>query len=268
MTKPTLLAVSDNRVWNGTASTTQLLNGTMMEFLRITKPYSIDPQSRAFSLHGTLHHAALEDKAKELGLPTEVALTGDDRDVFDLLEPDTNGWVLTDYKTWGSYRVARAIGLVEVGKVPDPSGEVYKTSGKWGKAGSPKMVSKWEIHPDQADNWDAEYQLNRYRVMLALRHVNITRMQVQATLRDGGLQVATSRGLDRNIYLIPIRMIPDATILSYFDDKQTKLKLALEQGWWTEPCNDRECWEGNRCKGYCEVAEYCPKGYLMQEGNK
>lgn len=263
MTKPTLLAISQDRIWTGVPSTTQLINGTMLEFLKITKPYSIDPQDRIWLLHGTLVHNQLERAAKELNLPSEIALTGEERDIFDLLEPDTNGWTLTDYKTWGSYRVARAMGIVEVGKIPDPSGVVYKTSGRWGRAGSPKMVSKFEIHPEQGDNWEAELQLNHYRVMLALRYVNVAKLQVQVLVRDGGLQIATSRGVDRNIYTIPIRIIPDPEVLKYFGDKSTQLLQALAQGYWTEPCNNKECWEGNRCKGYCEVAEYCPKGYLI-----
>ena len=86
LTLPTLKQMSMEREWNGVASTTQLLNGTMHEFLKLTKPYYCDPQGRIFMLEGSRHHAVLEDKAKELGLPSEIPLSVD-RDIFDLLEP-------------------------------------------------------------------------------------------------------------------------------------------------------------------------------------
>jgi len=265
LTLPTLKLISTEREWNGVPSTTQLLNGTMLEFLKLTQPYMVDPDSRAFMLAGTKHHQALEEVAKELGLPSEIALNID-RDIFDLLEQDEDGGlVLSDYKNWGSYRVAKALGLIEVGKKPDPTGAVYKVSGKWGKAGSPKMVSVFQIMPKEVDNWEAEYQLNRYRIMLEERGIQIKRMQLQVTVRDGGLQVATSRGLDRNTYRIAIPRLDDQTIKEYFAGKEKALLTALEQGSCNTPCNEKECWDDARCKSYCEVARNCPKGILYQQ---
>ncbi len=87
LTLPTLTVLSTEREWNGVASTTQLLNGTMMEFLKLTQPYVVDPDSRAFMLAGSGHHAILEEAAGLLGLPAEIALSID-RDIFDLLEPE------------------------------------------------------------------------------------------------------------------------------------------------------------------------------------
>ena len=264
-TKPTLSVMGKEREWHGVPSTTQLLNGTMLEFLKLTKDYSVDPQDRAFALHGTHVHESLEQAAKELGLPSEIAMSVD-RDVFDLLEPDGDGWILTDNKTWGSYRVVRALGLVAVGKVPDPSGEVYKTSGKWGKAGSPKMVNKFQIEADKADMWETEMQLNRYRVMLEERGLNITKMQCQIIVRDGGLEISRSRGIDRNGYLIPVRRLDSNQVVDYFHKKYTDLLQAMEAHSWTEVCNPRECWDDRRCVGYCEVALYCTKGILLHTG--
>jgi len=255
--------MSQEREWNGVPSTTQLLNGTIYEFLKLTQPYVVDPDSRAFMLAGTKHHQPLEEMAKELNLPAEIPLNID-RDIFDLLEPGEDGLVLTDYKLWGSYRVAKALGIVEIGKKPDPTGAVYKVSGKWGKAGEPKMVSVFQSMPQEADVFNEELQLNRYRVMLEELGITISKMQLQVTVRDGGLVVAHGRGLDRNIYRIPIRGLDDVEVKRYFFVKENDLLGALKEGW-TEPCNDRECWEGVRCKGYCEVARYCPKGLLYQE---
>jgi len=269
LTLPTLQLIARERKWSGTPSTTQLLNGTMLEFLKITKDYVVDPQDRAFALLGTRHHKKLEEVAKELGLPAEVGLTDEERDIFDLLEPSENGWTLTDYKTWGSFKVAKALGIVEGGKHPDPSGEVYKTSGKWGKAGTVKMVNWFRTDPNAVDLWEAELQLNSYRLKLEEKGLGVTKMQLQITVRDGSLVVALSRGVERNIYLIPIRLLPNYHVEDYFAFKTICLLKALEQNHWDEPCDSRECWDGARCKGYCEVAEWCPKGILyQQEGSR
>jgi len=264
LTLPTLRLISQEREWKGVASTTQLLNGTMLEYLKLTNPYYVDPNDRAFMLSGTQHHKALSDVAQELELPAEVPLSVD-RDIFDLLEID-KGLVLTDYKLWGSFKIVKVLGITEVGKQPDPSGEVYKTSGKWGKAGSPKMINVFEQLPDKADNWEAELQLNHYRVklekLLESFKIKIDRLQVQATVRDGGLAMAKSRGVFRNIYKIPVKILDNQTVKDYFGYKDDCLKEALAHGW-NEPCNKRESWEGRRCNGYCDVAMYCPKGKLV-----
>jgi len=263
LTLPTLLLISEEREWNGVASTTQLLNGTMYEFLKLTQPYVVDPDKRAFMLAGTKHHAGLEEFANKLGLPAEVALNID-RDIFDLLEEEDGGLVLSDYKLWGSFKVAKALGIVEVGKQPDPSGAVYKTSGKWGKAGSPKMVSVFQAMPQKADNWEAEYQQNNYCNKLEDVGVKLKRMQLQVTVRDGGTSIAYSRGIMKNICRIPIPRLDRGMIEEYFARKEKALLTALERGSWDEPCNEKECWDGARCRD-CEVARNCPKGILYQQ---
>ena len=92
-------------------------------------------------------------------------------------------------------------------------------------------------------------------------------MQVQATVRDGGLAIAESRGVFRNIYIITIPRLDDQEVKEYFAHKEKALLTALEQGSWSEPCNSRECWDDVRCKEYCDVAMYCPKGILYQQEN-
>ncbi len=262
LTLPTLKLISKEREWNGVASTTQLLQGTMEAWLKITQPYYIYPKSRAFMLAGTWHHKALEDVAKELGLPSEVALSVD-RDIFDLVEASDEGLVITDYKLWGSYHIVKALGITAVGKIPDPSGAIYQKSGAWGKAGSPKMINSFARVPDNADMWETELQLNNYRVKLKAFGISIARMQVQATVRDGGLAVAISRGVTENIYKIPVRFLPDIDVAKYFFNKNFNLHQALEYGW-TEPCSSRESWDGRKCAEYCDVWEYCAKGKLVR----
>ena len=262
LTLPTLEWIGKERVWDGIASTTQLLNGTMYSFLKLTQPYVVDPDDMAFALLGSIHHDKMRDMAKELGLPAEIALTTEDRDIFDLLEPDNDGYILTDYKTWGSFKVAQAIGMVKTGQRPDPSGEVYKRSGAWGKAGTPKMVPVFRAMPGEAENTDAELQLNRYRIMIEEKGLIINRMRVQVTVRDGELAVARSRGIEKNLMMIPIKRLADDDVRDYFDMKATQLTTALEDGRCSIPCSNHECWDGVRCRSYCEVAMYCPKGLL------
>jgi len=261
LTLPTLHLATQERPWNGVASTTQLLNGTMHEFLRLSYDYAVDPDKRMFMLEGTNHHDGLEKMAKVLNLPSEIPLSID-RDVFDLLEPDEDqpGWVLSDYKLWGSYKVAKAIGVVEDGKKPNPNGELYKSSGKWGKAGTPKMLKNFRLDPSASDCWEAVLQLNRYRVMLKELGIGpINRMQVQSTVRDGGSYLAKGRGVERNTAMIPIEFMPDSMVAAYFETKQANLAQALSQGSWTEICTSQENWDGRRCVGYCDVAHYCPR---------
>ena len=263
LTLPTLHRIAKEREWNGVASTTQLLNGTMNAFLKLTQPYAIDPDSMIFAIHGENVHKVLEDEANKLGLPAEIALNLD-RDIFDLLEPSGDGqsWTLTDYKAWGSYRVMKVLGIVESGKKPNPNGEVYQKSGKWGAAGSPKMVTVFKQFPQQADNFDAELQLNRYRVILEERGIKVSKMLIQVLVRDGSLAIARSRGIERNSYLIPVKLLDDAYVRDYFKTKDNNLHQALDSGSWSQPCDNRECWDGVRCRNYCEVWQYCTKGLL------
>jgi len=259
LTLPTLKEITSEREWKGEPSTTQLINGTMMEFLKLTQPYTIDPDDRAFALLGTRHHQKLEAQSGPLA---ELALSGD-RDIIDLLECEEGAWTLTDYKTWGSYRVAKALGMVQVGKRPDPNGEVYKTSGKWGKAGDVKTVPVFQPSGPK-DMKDTELQLNHYRVMLKDKfNILIDRMQIQITVRDGGLAVATGRGITRNTYMLDVDKLDDGAVTEFFSNKKEQLLRALRLNEWTEPCTDWECWDGTRCKGYCDVAVVCPKGLRL-----
>jgi len=169
-------------------------------------------------------------------------------------------WDIVDWKLWGSFRVARALGITETGKIPDPNGEVYKNSGKWGKAGTPKMVPNYEWIDSEADNWEAEMQLNRYRILLEERGFTIDQMKVHAIVRDGGLLSARQRGVFRNTYMIPVQKLANDYVEEYFKIKQENLQKAMNWGEWDTPCDDRESWGGNRCKNYCPVNKYCEKG--------
>lgn len=266
-TLPYLHLAADEREWTGEASTTQLLNGTMYTFLKITQPYIIDPDDMAFAIHGQKAHTQLETKAKELGMPSELSTTHDGRNVIDLIEYEDEILTLTDTKTWGSFRVAKALGVVKTGTKPDPSGGVYKKTGVWGVAGSPKMIAVFQQMPQQVDNVDAELQLNRYRMLLEENGIKVDKMRIHVIVRDGGLAVARGRGIERNTYLIPIVRMEDSDVRGYFMGKELDLQQALKIGHCDKPCSERECWDGIRCRDYCEVWNYCPKG-LIEKGGK
>jgi hypothetical protein len=212
----------------------------MMSFLKITKDYAIEPQGRAFALLGTVHHRRLQEKSdtiSEKQVGKEAGVTG----MFDLLEADPmnpNAFIITDYKTWGSYKVMMVLGLEKIGK---------------GKE------AQFTFSKPFPSDFETDMQLNYYRMQLEHLGVKISGMQVQATVRDGGLAVASSRGIDRNVYLIPIQRLPDEQISDYFQNKAGDLRKALAQGSWSWVCNEQESWNGRRCQDYCEVLEFCPK---------
>ncbi len=262
-TIPYLHLAADEREWTGEGSTTQLLNGTMYSFLRIAKSYAIDPDEMAFAIHGTKVHTNLETKAKALGLPSEISTTDDGRNAIDLLHYENGELQLIDEKTWGSFKVAKAMGITQTGKKPDPSGEVYKTNSKYGNKGDPKMVAVFSMNLAKQDNVDTELQLNRYRILLHDQGIDASKMTVHTTVRDGGLRAARDRGVIRNTYMIPIKRLDDDHVREYFDIKQEQLVQAIETGQWSEPCNMHESWDGNRCRDYCPVSRHCPKGMIM-----
>ena len=158
-------------------------------------------------------------------------------------------WTLVDNKGWGSYKVARALGLVKSGKGKD---------------------ARFVIDPQQADLYEVELQLNHYRVMLEEKGVEIGRMQLQVFVRDGGLAVARTRGIERNSYIIPIKRLDDNLVEVYFGLKSADLLTALERykddpSYLPQPCDNRESWDGNRCGKWCDVAKFCPKGMLSKQ---
>jgi len=245
--------------------------------LKIIKPYYIYPDSMAFALLGTRHHSKLEAIAGKLSMVSELLLEDDEtRGTFDLLEPDTTGsYVLSDYKTSGSYKVASALGI-QSRKVVDPSGEAYKrdvvdkarlevtgVTEYFHRKGDPKLISEFYIDESAKDLREWELQLNNYRLKVEACGFPISRLQVQATVRDGGTQAAKSRGVDKNIYMIPIKILPDDDVNAYFTRKSRVLLAAIETG--AAPvCNNEERWNDRRCASYCEVKEFCDHGRSLK----
>lgn len=237
LTLPSLYDIGKTREWTGKPSTTQLLNPTRLAYLQITKPYAVTPQEMAFALLGTRHHYKLEQVARKLeGLEVEKFLDGDETGILDLLEPDElkeGFWKLIDYKTWGSYSVAKFLSLTD-------------TNG-------------YERH-------QAELQLNNYRVKAEKLDFPISQLAVQCTVRDGGTFTARNNKIDFKLDMLPVAIIEDEEVISYFKAKREALLTALDKGILPEMCPYEERWAGRRCKGeLCPVHYWCPEGAMMNK---
>ena len=252
---PSLIQMTQERDPNRKPSTTELLNGTCQAYLERITDYYIDPQSRAFSLAGTLHHEKLENSASVLSrleseLPLEhFGITG----IVDLYDKETR--TIIDYKLTGSYKVAQCLGL-QYRHVPHPT-EKYKRNSRWGKKGQPKRMKQFYIDENTIDFGDWGWQLNFYRLLLEKNSYPVDKMLMQLTVRDGGVQIARERGVDRNIYLLEVPKIHDDHLTNKFLSKKVSLESALSSGVMPEQCTEEERWGGNKCRNYCPVSDAC-----------
>lgn len=243
----TLRLIAEQRIWNGTPSTTQLLKGTREAYLEIVEDYTIDPQQALFRVHGTKAHALLDQFTgdNELG---EIRLT-DDRcsGQFDFYDDG----VLYDSKTWGSYKIMKALGMYQV---EIDTGIVYKTGSK---KGLPKIKKEWR-DDGRKDRLDTAIQMNDYRMKLESAGFPVHTMIIEALCRDGNSYIAKSRGIEQNGFLIPINRISDRWISRYINAKAKALKTALETGEVPPLCRPRETWKNRtKCEKYCNVSEKC-----------
>ena len=227
---PTLTTIGQTRIWSSNPSTTQCLNPTRIEYLQIKHDFVVDPFDRAFALLGTRHHGRLEQVAKKIeGLESEVKLKGEVSGILDLLEP-INGneeYRLIDYKTFGSYAVAMQLGIKEHGEY---------------------------------DKWKLCMQLNNYRIMAQDLGFNVVELKAQITVRDGNTFSARNNKIDKNLYLLPVEILPDDEVRKYFTDKAYQLCHAVETDTLPVMCSYDDNWGNRRCKGYCPVYMYCPEG--------
>jgi len=262
-TIPYLISSSYDREFKG-ISPSMAGNGIRLTMLKATVPYATSPDGRAFATLGTGTHDHLARMKYTDNVLAEEKLSDDEMTgIADALteDEDKKGWhILYDYKTWGSYKVAKAMGVVAVDV---PTGEVYKKDGKHGKKGDKKTKKEYHLDPTQADPGEVVIQLNRYRIFYERYGFKISQMWVMAIIRDGGTYMAKSRGLDQNIQMIPIPFIKNDDILEFYRDMQAKVDIALKENW-APKCSPEESWDGRRCDGYCEVSSYCE---LMTDKN-
>lgn len=277
---------ADEREWTGKPSTTQLIAGTRLEYLRLLTPYAINPDAKSFQIVGTRAHEKLEKCTPDESIAEFHLADNEISGIPDLLEkqPDDDRWMLTDYKVWGSYRVMLALGLEKKKRLAfDRNGVpiLYSKSGKWGKAGSQKQENYFESNPDLVDIPETELQLNRYRIIIEKTfNIKISEMRIFIIVRDGNTVIAKGRGISKNTYYVRIRELDYDMIHSYFEKKRKALLTALNayqkesgitdfkhlqenpdmkliKAHCPSPCDDIESWNGRRCDGYCVVSEIC-----------
>ncbi|MDD5394904.1 MAG: hypothetical protein PHE17_17950 [Thiothrix sp.] len=261
-TRSYLQLVSRDRPWTGKPSTTQLIQGTMCSFLKIKHGYCRSPYKSAFMVNGTKVHSVLENSEDELSvLEMKFDSNGDNiTGISDVIETENGKTILTDYKTWGSFKVAKALGFKIV---KEQTGEIFK-SGK--RKGGPKTRDVLVRDESAVDLWEVELQLNQYRMKAEWKGVKIDELKIQALVRDGNTYIARSRGVFRNIYLFNVKILPDAEVTTYFERKKMALLDAIEDGYCPNVCSGKENWDGLKCSKYCEVAEFCSFGkYLLEE---
>jgi len=250
---PTLLHMSSDRDPERKPSATELLSGTCESYLKRKEDYYINPHDNAFSLAGTLHHLKLEDSSISLDrLCSEIQLesmgvTG----IIDLYDK-----TLIDYKFSGSYKVAKCLGI-QWAYTSHPT-EVYKRSGRWGKKGQPKKIKEFYIDESTIDMEDWAWQINFYRYLLESNNYEVDKMLLQVTVRDGGLQIARERGVDKNIYLLDVPHINNDHLIDRYETQRDLLLNALKLEELPEKCSKEETWAGKKCESYCDVRHVCP----------
>lgn len=257
-TKPFLRLVAYDRKWEG-VSPSSAGNGPRYLYLKATTDYVIDPNDRVFASFGTAVHNKLSLYKYTHNVLSEQKLSDDEmKGIADVLEEDENKegfYILSDYKTGGSYKVAQQLGIVKREEPIIENGEpVLLKSGK--NKGNVKTRSVTYIDPAEVDLMVEELQLNRYRIFFESYGFPISHMQIQAIPRDGGTYIAKNRGIEKNLYIIPIRRLDDNKVIEYYQ----KLSEEVDEGFKTgfvRKCNEWENWNGRRCENYCEVADAC-----------
>lgn len=262
-TRPFLRLIGYDRKWEG-VSPSAAGNGPRMLYLKATVDYIIDPNDRVFAAFGTSTHEKLSLHSFSSNVLTETKLKDDEmKGIADVLEEDEEKpgfFILTDYKTWGSFKVAKAQGIISETveeTVLDENGKpVILKSGP--NKGKPKTIQRKVIKQDPAaiDLKAEELQLNRYRIFFESYGFPISRMQIQVISRDGGTYIALNRGIERNLYVIPIKRLITADVMEFYRKLAGEVTEAFKNGY-IRLCNLWENWERKRCENYCEVSESC-----------
>jgi hypothetical protein len=264
-TIPYLKAISFDREYRG-VSPSMAGNSARLIYLRAITDYAIDPMDRTWSILGIAVHEKLSALRYVTNVLSEEKLSNEQMEgTADLLEIDEENQrfhLLTDYKTYGSYKVAKCLGLKQEQKplLNEDGSPILLKSGK--NKGKPKTESVTKCDPEKADLKFEILQVNRYRIFFENSGFPISRMRLQVMVRDGGLYVAKGRGITQNLYLIPIPRMDDVEVLYFYDELQRSVDEAFANDW-APRCTAEENWDGRRCDGFCEVSEACR---LMDRG--
>lgn len=267
-TMPYLRNAAKDRPWKA-VTPSQAFNGPRFIYLKQVCDYAENPHDKAYAILGTGSHDRLSVHWLVRGFVSEQKFDDDIiKGIPDLVEPDEEligHYILYDYKTSGSFKVAKALGL-EKSDVEqyDENGNLilYKTGPK---KGQPKLKSVWveDRNKGLAEIEDWTFQMNRYRIMVEKAGFPISKMIVQCIPRDGNTFVSKGRGIDKNVVLVEVPRWPDDYVLNHYD----KLQKEIEEAFKTHNpriCSQKETWDGRKCDGYCPVAKYCKQ--MEKEG--
>lgn len=257
-TVPYLRHISNQRPFTK-VSPSSAGNGARMIYLKAIHEYAIAPYAMTWAVLGTAVHGLLAKHGiTNNTLEEQFLQAADIEGTADLLEIDEmfpESYVLTDYKTFGSYKVAKCLGLEAHNEaiIDNRGNPVLLKSGK--NKGKPKTKKVFTPtgKPDLANEM---LQLNQYRILFELAGFPISRMQLQVIVRDGGLYIAKSRGVFENLYIIPILRMKDSDVVCFYANLQKQVDEAFKIGW-APRCSGTESWDGRRCDGYCEIRKYC-----------
>lgn len=251
---PTLRAVAnslDRKISEPTV--TELIAGVRETYLKKTSAYAVEPASVLYALQGQAIHSINELNTQGDILSEERLKDNITSGQFDLFGKilDADDGVLGDLKITSSFKLMKALGIY---KVKVDTGEIYKSGLK---KGQPKF--RTELRYDGVhDLLDWAIQLNAYRMLLESTGFSVNRMVIQALCRDSGLRIASERGIDKSVYIIPINKISDRWLSRYFQHKAKLLRNAIESKILPPICSFRERWGNRKCLGYCSARENCP----------
>ena len=247
--------VKAQRPWTGIISTTQALNGLRHEYLKITQDYAVSIKDMTYAMFGTAVHTLFDTQEDlyegENGVNLHLEVGGKTivTGTYDYYDNETK--TLYDYKTYGSYKVSKCLGM---DYTLEDSGEFYKIGPKKNK---PKQKKVWFQNPDKVDVFEPAMQLNCYRLMVQKYGLPVENLAIQAIVKDAGLQIARSRGIESQTYIIDIPFIDDKTVMDFYTIQQKGLSNSLKKGILPPACDERERWGGIRCERFCPVTEHC-----------
>lgn len=270
MPKTVILTVINQAKDRGLAkhSVTELLRGTRESYLIKKYNYAVHPHRYLAAIEGTglhlLNETTVIDSLKKDGYDenenpgwakVETRFANDiatgQIDAYGYIFNDEE-LVLCDYKLTSSFKVMKALGIASVDV---PTGDFYKTGLKAGTEKTRKVLTSG--HPKQCFEWIL--QQNFYRMLLEENGYPVDGMYIHAYVKDFGAGLSSSRGITKPSYTIKLGKVSNHWIRIWFKEKQRRLDYALETNTLPEKCSAKECWNGRKCRDFCDVAEICQK---------
>lgn len=254
MSLPALTSAANaTRHWFGKPSVTQLIKPTRQTYLEIVNDYAIDPMGGIAAMIGTNSHKAFEESQPN-GWLAEVRLEDDiTSGQFDAY--DCKNQILWDWKFFGAFRIARALGYTP----------------RWNKRivtrGKDKGKEKWEqvFEPGGVrDIREIAIQLNYYRYLMEQHGIHVKAINVNMFVRGGVDATAKKYGITQPGYIVPINFVSLKWVRMYMKAKYDRLMEAIEKQEIPPVCSKRDRWDTSKsypdrkCRDWCDVHEFCP----------